>query len=438
MRRVARDILLWVVVVLLVPVSFAGDSGPLELRLEQLKQAITAEPQSPEKMFHSSFLAQISKSQITEILTQYHEVGGPVSRVTQTDSTGKFSGEYRFTTEKNMVYSVKLGVAAEPPHPINTVWFGPIQPGLQSVDDAMEKFKALPGQVSVAFTRLGGKKPSVVHQLDADRPLAIGSAFKLYVLGTLIDRVQKGEQSWDGVVKLRDEWRSLPSGVTQTWPVGSPVTLHTLATQMISISDNTATDHLLFHLGRTSVEKMLGAMGHKKPALNQPFLSTREMFVIKETGKEAERIEAYSAGALKQRRKYLKEVVGKVKWEDFGGVSLLEPTGIDKVEWFASANDLVRAMDWIRSHTKEADPARGILSVNPGLSFDKKVWSFVGYKGGSEAGVLNLTWLLQRKDGEWFVLSAGWNDTEKSLDEAQFFGLVQGFIDQVSQGDSKN
>ncbi len=438
MRGVVRVVFLWIAAALLVPASYAGDSGPLELRLEQLKKAITAEPQAPEQMFHSSFLAQISKSQITEILVQYHEVAGLVSRVTQTDSKGNFNGEYRFATEKNMVFSVKLGVAAEPPHLITTVWFGPIQPGLQSVDDALAKFKALSGELSVAFARLGGKKPSIVHELNADRPLAIGSTFKLYVLGSLIDRVRKEEQSWDRIVKLRDEWKSLPSGVTQTWPAGSPVTAHTLATQMISISDNTATDHLLFHLGRTSVEKMLGTMGHKKPAMNQPFLSTREMFMIKETGKETERIAAYGAGDLKQRRKYLEEVVGKINWEEFGGVSLLEPTGIDKVEWFASANDLIRAMDWIRSNTKDGDPARGILSVNPGLSFDRKVWPFVGYKGGSEAGVLNLTWLLQRNDGDWFALSAGWNDSEKSLDQTQFFGLVQGLIDQLSQDDTNN
>ncbi len=438
MRGAARDVLLWIAVAALVPSAHAGDSGPLELRLEQLKQAIAAEPQAPEQMFHPTFLAQISKSQIREILVQYHEVAGPVSQATRTDSKGKFNGEYRFATEKNMVFNVKLGVAPESPHLITTVWFGPIQPGLESVDDALTKFKELPGQVSVAFARLGGKKPSTIHELNADRSLAIGSTFKLYVLGTLIDEVRKGKQSWDGVVKLRDEWRSLPSGVTQTWPVGSPVTLHTLATQMISISDNTATDHLLFHLGRTSVEKMLGGMGHQKPVMNQPFLSTREMFILKETGKEAERIEAYGAKNLKQRRKYLEGVAGNINWEEFGGLSLLEPVGIDKVEWFASAGDLIRAMEWIRANTTDGDSARGILSVNPGLSFDENVWSFVGYKGGSEPGVLNMTWLLQRKDGNWFALSAGWNDSEKSLDQAEFFGLVQGLIDQVSQGDSKN
>ena len=46
-------------------------------------------------------------------------------------------------------------------------------------------------------------------------------------------------------MSCRSDRASLPSGITQSWPAGSPVTLQTLATLMISISDNTATDTLV-------------------------------------------------------------------------------------------------------------------------------------------------------------------------------------------------
>ena len=36
-----------------------------------------------------------------------------------------------------------------------------------------------------------------------------------------------------------------------------------------------------------------------------------------------------------------------------------------RVEWFASANELVRAMDWLRRNAD--DTARAILAINPGL-----------------------------------------------------------------------
>ena len=51
---------------------------------------------------------------------------------------------------------------------------------------------------------------------------------------------------------------------------------------MISISDNTATDHLLHHLGRRNVEGQMVAMGHGTPQRNRPLLSTREMVMLRD------------------------------------------------------------------------------------------------------------------------------------------------------------
>ena len=92
--------------------------------------------------------------------------------------------------------------------------------------------------------------------------------------------------------------RSLPSGMLHNWPEGAPVTLHTLASLMISISDNTATDILLGLVGRENVERMMGRIGIAAPERNRPFLATREIFALK-TAPEAEQrafIEADEAG----------------------------------------------------------------------------------------------------------------------------------------------
>ncbi len=62
-------------------------------------------------------------------------------------------------------------------------------------------------------------------------------------------------------------------------------------------------------------------------------------------------------------------------------------------------------------------PVLDILSLNPGVGDAKGVFSYVGYKGGSEPGALNTTWLLKRKsDGAWRVVTAGFNDTSALLD----------------------
>lgn len=115
----------------------------------------------------------------------------------------------------------------------------------------------------------------------ADREMAIGSAFKLYVLSELVREVGARQRKWTDVVPLDGKIASLSSGMLQSWPGGSPVTLHTLANMMISISDNIAADELLMTPGRQRVEAILPATGHSKPELNVPFLRTLEMFKLK-------------------------------------------------------------------------------------------------------------------------------------------------------------
>jgi hypothetical protein len=77
-------------------------------------------------------------------------------------------------------------------------------------------------------------------------------------------------------------------------------------------------------------------------------------------------------------------------------------------------------------------PVGHALAINPGVPLDAATWPYVGYKGGSEPGVLTLNWLLQRADGRWFVVSLGWNDPAKAIDEATAVALAGQAIAQVA------
>ena len=44
---------------------------------------------------------------------------------------------------------------------------------------------------------------------------------------------------------------------------------------------------------------------------------------------------------------------------------------------------------------------------------------------GSEPGVLNLTWLLQKKDGTWWILTVSDNDPAKDVPTAGIEVLAQ-------------
>jgi hypothetical protein len=90
-------------------------------------------------------------------------------------------------------------------------------------------------------------------------------------------------------------------------------------------------------------------------------------------------------------------------------------------------------MNWLRLNTEResGDEVRRILSINRGLTISKDKWKYVGFKGGSEAGVMNMTYLLQSADGEWYALSAGWNDTHAPVDEVKLEGLVGRAIELI-------
>ena len=57
-----------------------------------------------------------------------------------------------------------------------------------------------------------------------------------------------------------------------------------------------------------------------------------------------------------------------------------------------------------------------ILGLNPGVAFDRTQWTYTGYKGGSEPGVTNLSWLLLHESGEWFSVVVTLNDPNRTID----------------------
>jgi len=172
-------------------------------------------------------------------------------------------------------------------------------------------------------------------------------------------------------------------------------------------------------------------MGMRDPARTRPFLTTAEMFRLKfvDAGKAGI---AYAALDETARREFLRARLPATPLSgdtiDAGAFS--NPSQIDSIEWFASAADLCRAMDWLRRNTpgdagSDLAVLRGALAINRGLDIPRPRFPWVGFKGGSEPGVLNMTYLLQAVDGRWMVLAATWNDTERSLKESDFLAIVQ-------------
>jgi len=401
---------------------------PVERRAGEVCAQFRAAPGDYEKLFAPDFLNKVPPSQLTPVFAQYFAQLGSCKKATLVKPDGSDSGEFEFIFEKGFSVPSKLSTDAAAPNLITSLWFGNPVSRSATLSAIGAELKAFPGETGLLVARLNGESmtPLVTH--NAERELAIGSTFKLYILSELANELSNNERKLSDVVKLDDRGVSLPSGMMQSWPTGSPVTLHTLAALMISISDNTAADQLLLALSRERVERMLRETGHAKPELDMPFLSTLEMFKLKgePTHKAADEYLALDATG---RRRFLMEKIAGVKREDTKPYPDGKPSYADRIEWFASVTDLCQVMNWLRRQTETgaAAPLRDILSINPGsgLNVSRERWRYIGFKGGSEPGVLNMTYLLQSTKGQWYAMSISWNNPQAVVDNNKLFALVQ-------------
>ena len=144
-----------------------------------------------------------------------------------------------------------------------------------TLDEAADRLAGF-GEASMLAAEVVGNECVPIHAVETDRPVPLGSAFKLYVLGAVADAVAAGDLAWTDQIVITDELKSVPSGILQDREDGSTTTVREAAELMISISDNTATDLLINLLGRERVEQAQAIYGHSQPELNIPFLTTRE------------------------------------------------------------------------------------------------------------------------------------------------------------------
>ncbi len=397
---------------LLAPLAVrAAETDSLEAVAKTIGGQIVEQPDVPAAMYGAEFLKAVPVDKLAEIYKSFFTKHGRVTQVDVQPGAAAAHGVFTFRYQ-DVDMPVTLTIEPEAPHRVVGLWFGPPAPRVKSWDEVVARLAKLPGEVGFQAVRLDDGKSLASHQ--PDKALGIGSAFKLYVLATLVDE----KTPWDKVIYLDNRQKSLPGGVLQDWPAGAPLTVHTAATEMISISDNTAADMLLAFAGREEVERRLGAFGMKNPEANMPFLNTREFFRLKSDA--ALRKEYLEVGA-DARRKML------VRMDDMPRLKPADlfwngPGAIDRIEWFASAADLCRVLGWLDAHGGET--ALAIMAVNSGKALPADRFAYVGYKGGSESGVLSMNWLLHARDGRHYAMSGIWNNTEKEVDLAEFVGLM--------------
>lgn len=362
------------------PAAVEPGADLAQVRIDQIVGGGKSDP----AWYATSMLAAVSTAQIDAIVVQLKNALGAYRGVSRT-ATGVYLARFEKGTDEVDIHLDERGK-------IDGLLFKPPTPANVDLDATLATLGAIP---NISYVLLEGATQRA--GVDADRPLAVGSTFKLAVLSALQDEIAAHKHRWSDVIQLDPARRSLPSGVLQTWPAEAPVTLATLAIEMISISDNTAADTLHALVAGPDLDRYA--------ARNHPFLSTRALFVMKSDGGADLLRRWHDAHDDAARATIVREAEHRPlpALTDYPTT----PRALD-VEWIYSVRELCSMMAHVA--------ALPLMSVNPGLA-QRTAFRRVSFKGGAEPGVLNLTTSVVTKHGTTYCLSATVNDPAASVSE---------------------
>lgn len=400
----------------------AADDGPDEAEASQ--------------RFAPEFLAQVPADELASTFDQIRSMG-PYELATYQENGPGAEGE--LTDEDGQRYLLTVGLGKDERIAVLTVAPLLAIPEIATVDDAASAVSEAAGSSAFLLAEVSedGSACSPVAEAGADQLLPIGSIFKLYVLGAVVQSIEDGDLAWDQTLTLTEELKSLPSGTLQDEPAGTEVTVRQATDGMIAISDNTAADMLIDAVGRDAVEDAIQAMGHSAPEVNAPLLSTRELFQLAYSDPELlqdwnEVIGEDPISADPAVSKAQRELVDELPEWDLS----LDPSLAASVpwtaglEWFATAQDLCAAHLYLQEvATSDAGaPVPEILGQNPGLSTVEGI-DQIAFKGGSTTGEIAGSWHVETTDGSRYVLVMQIASPQGVVPDARWFFDV---ADQVT------
>lgn len=124
---------------------------------------------------------------------------------------------------------------------------------IRDSEAVVQEIAEVPAASSVVVRRgTEGCRPLGAQDVAADA-LPMASVAKLVLLATVLGEMERGKLYWEGRLPMIADARSLPATSLAEVAPGTEVTVRTLVEAMVTVSDNTAADLLLHHLGEEAV-----------------------------------------------------------------------------------------------------------------------------------------------------------------------------------------
>ncbi len=279
-------------------------------------------------------------------------------------------------------------------------------PTIRSWSDVDDQLRAVRGALLLAGVTVERGAPGgpcqMVAGANTHTSLPLASIFKLYVLLAVADAVKAGTLGWDDQLTITKEAKAVGSAGLQDRAPGTQVSVREAAQQMISASDNMATDLLIGKVGRAAVQHALVQAGHHDPASMTPFPTMHEIFSI--GWGEPDLREAWQKASPQGRARMLHQTDSRPYRPDPNLTHV--PASDIGLEWYASAADICRVHLALQAAAvDEAAPVKQILAAIPGVQLDRSKWDYIAAKGGNVPGDLTFSWYAVDHTGQPWTVS---------------------------------
>ncbi len=275
-------------------------------------------------------------------------------------------------------------------------------PVIKKWSDIDAELTASGARYSYQVSKVSAGKCELLAGTNTELSLPLASIFKLYVLLAVAQAVNAGTVSWNDPLTITKQAKAVGSAGLEELPPGAKVSVRTAAQQMISASDNMATDLLIERLGPGAVERALAAAGHHDPASMTPFPTTHELFSV--GWGEPDLREQWKQASPQARAQLLKQTNSRPYEPDPARTHT--PASGYGAEWYGSAADICRVHAALQAAAVgEAEPVKQILSAIPGIDLDRTKWPYIGAKGGNLPGDLTFSWYAVDRAGQPWVVS---------------------------------
>jgi len=237
---------------------------------------------------------------------------------------------------------------------------------------------------------------------NTDLNLPLASIFKLYVLLAVSHAITAGTLDWNDQLEITAEAKAVGSATLDALKPGSHVSVRTAAQQMISASDNMATDLLIDRVGPGAVDRALALAGHHDPASMTPFPTAHELFSIGWGNPDVR--EQWQHASPRARAVMLAETKTRPYEPDpWRSHTPASPYG---AEWYGTAGDICRVHAALQaSAVGRAAPVKDILSKVAGIDLDMSKWAYIGAKGGNLPGDITFSWYAVDRTGQGWVVN---------------------------------